>query len=89
MLARAPQTPSFDELVKARNEKARNQCIAAAQRVAAGQMPRCAWAGGHRHQVVREEAGQVIECCMDCGGGGRAYPVGKTSKHSKPCTGGL
>jgi len=78
----------FEALVLARNEKGRLQCLAAAQRVAAGQQPQCAWMG-HRHQVVREEAGQVIECCMDCGGGARTYPVGKTSKDAKPYLGAI
>jgi len=71
---------SFEALVLARNEKARLQCLAAAQRVATGQQPQCAWVGRHRHQVVREDAGMVIEVCRDCGGAARAYPSGKTSK---------
>lgn len=88
MLARAP-APCFEAPVQQRNERASLQCIRAAQRVAAGQMPRCDWAGSHRYQIVREEAGQVIECCMDCGGRSRAYPVGKSSKHAKPYMGAI
>lgn len=89
MLARSPSPQSFEGLVQARNEKARLQCLAAAQSVAAGHQPQCSWIGRHRHQVVREEAGQVIECCMDCGGRARTYPVGKTSKDAKPYLGAI
>lgn len=89
MLARAPIAPSFDDLVAARNSKARQQCIEAARRVAHGQMPQCKWIGRHRHQVVKERAGHVVEFCMDCGGAGRTYPGGKTSKDAKPYTGAI
>lgn len=78
--------PTFDDLVQARIAKARQKSIAAAQRVAAGEIPQCKWAG-HRYHVVREDAVQVVEFCMDCGGRGRVFPSGKTSKDAKPYLG--
>lgn len=89
MLARTPVAPSFEQLVQQRNERARQQCLRAAQRVAAGVMPQCEWMGSHRYQIIREAGGMVIECCFDCGSAARAYPVGKTSRHSTPYTGAL
>lgn len=52
-------------------------------RVAAGQMPRCAWAGGHRYDLLKIENGMVIEVCMDCGGRPRTFPVGTSSRLAK------
>ena len=83
MLALAP---TFDDLVQARIAKARQKSIDAAKRVAAGEIPDCNWSG-HRYHVVREDAVQVVEFCMDCGGRGRVYPAGKTSKNAKPYMG--
>lgn len=69
MLARTPQEEKFAR---------------ARERVAAGAIPRCAWANGHRYDLLKIENGMRVEVCMDCGGRPRIYPANLSSKHSKP-----
>lgn len=70
--------------VGVRADRQRAKFARAAARVAAGEVPRCAWAGGHRYDLLKIENGQRVEVCMDCGGGARAYPADLSSRYAKP-----